>query len=75
MSGVLNMHEKAKALKAAFPHTLPVWTGFTFLGIAYGILMHSDHEIFAFCRICREEGQPSLYHVPRESLALCYHPK
>lgn len=30
-----------KALKAAFPHTLPILAGFTFLGIAYGILMHS----------------------------------
>lgn len=30
-----------KAVKAAFPHTLPVLTGFIFLGIAYGILMDS----------------------------------
>lgn len=29
------------ALKAAFPHTVPVLTGFIFLGIAYGILMNS----------------------------------
>lgn len=35
------LKEKTKALKAAFPHTIPVFTGFTFLGIAYGILMHS----------------------------------
>lgn len=35
------MKEKIKALKAAFPHTIPVFTGFTFLGIAYGILMNS----------------------------------
>ena len=27
------------ALKAAFPHTMPVLTGFIFLGMAYGILM------------------------------------
>ena len=27
------------ALKAAFPHTVPVMTGFVFLGMAYGILM------------------------------------
>ena len=27
------------ALKAAFPHTIPVMTGFLFLGVAYGILM------------------------------------
>jgi len=35
------LKEKSKALKAAFPHTIPVFTGFTFLGIAYGILMNS----------------------------------
>ncbi|MCM8711736.1 AzlC family ABC transporter permease [Clostridium sp. SYSU_GA19001] len=35
------MKEKTLALKAAFPHTIPVFTGFTFLGIAYGILMSS----------------------------------
>ncbi len=35
------MHEKTKALKAAFPHTIPVFTGFLFLSIAYGILMTS----------------------------------
>jgi len=33
--------EKRKALRAAFPHTIPVFTGFIFLGIAYGILMNS----------------------------------
>lgn len=33
--------EKNKALKAAFPHTIPVLTGFLFLSIAYGILMNS----------------------------------
>ena len=35
------MNEKTKALKAAFPHTIPVLTGFIFIGIAYGILMQS----------------------------------
>ena len=29
------------AFKAAFPHTIPVLTGFLFLGMAYGILMSS----------------------------------
>ena len=33
------MNEKIKALKAAFPHTIPILAGFTFLGIAYGFLM------------------------------------
>ena len=29
-----------KALKAAFPHTIPIFTGFWFLGLAYGIYMN-----------------------------------
>lgn len=29
------------ALKAAFPHTIPVLTGFLVLGVAYGILMQT----------------------------------
>ncbi|MGI6145574.1 MAG: branched-chain amino acid ABC transporter permease [Clostridia bacterium] len=35
------MQEKIKALKVAFPYTIPVLIGFTFLGIAFGILMNS----------------------------------
>lgn len=31
---------KMKALKAAFPHTIPIFAGFWFLGLAYGILMN-----------------------------------
>ena len=35
-------HEKHKnALKAAFPHTIPVLTGYLMLGAAYGMLMDS----------------------------------
>lgn len=34
------MKAKMKALKAAFPPTIPVFTGFLFLGIAYGITMN-----------------------------------
>ena len=32
---------KRKALKAAFPHTLPVMAGYLFLGIGFGILLES----------------------------------
>jgi 4-azaleucine resistance transporter AzlC len=35
------MKNKLEALKEAFPHTLPVLAGFSFLGMAYGILMES----------------------------------
>ena len=36
------------ALKAAFPHTIPIMTGFLFLGMAYGILMRTRgfHPLF-----------------------------
>lgn len=36
------MKEKTKALKAAFPHTIPIFAGFVFLGIAYGIYMNTS---------------------------------
>ena len=32
---------KNRALKAAFPHTIPILTGFLFLGMTYGIYMRS----------------------------------
>lgn len=35
------MNAKTAALKAAFPHTIPVLTGYLVLGAAYGILMSS----------------------------------
>lgn len=34
-------HEIRKAFQAAFPHTLPVLTGFLVLGFAYGVLMQT----------------------------------
>lgn len=33
---------KRQALKAAFPHTIPIMTGFLFLGFAYGVYMHTE---------------------------------
>ncbi|RBP64466.1 4-azaleucine resistance transporter AzlC [Alkalibaculum bacchi] len=40
---------KKKALKAAFPHTIPVLMGYLFLGMAFGILVSSSgyHYIWA----------------------------
>jgi len=35
------MSTKRKALKSAFPHTIPVLTGYLVLGTAFGILMNS----------------------------------
>jgi len=35
------LQQKTNALKAAFPRTIPILTGFLFLGFAFGILMNS----------------------------------
>ena len=32
------------ALRAAFPHTIPIFAGFWFLGMAYGIYMHAGRS-------------------------------
>ena len=37
----MKQNEWIKTLKVAFPHSIPVLTGFTVLGLAYGILMQS----------------------------------
>lgn len=36
------------ALKAAFPHTIPIMAGFLFLGIAYGIYMNVSGFSFVY---------------------------
>lgn len=41
--GGFGMSEKGicrKAFKAAFPHTIPIFAGFWFLGMTYGIYMN-----------------------------------
>ena len=37
---VTQKRTRINALKAAFPHTIPIFAGFWFLGLAYGILMN-----------------------------------
>ena len=41
-------HSHRRAFRAAFPHTIPIMTGFLFLGMAYGILMRTRgfHPLF-----------------------------
>lgn len=39
---------KRKALKAAFPQTIPIFTGFYFLGLAYGIYMNASGFSFVY---------------------------
>ncbi|MDF2952216.1 MAG: hypothetical protein K0S18_1799 [Anaerocolumna sp.] len=42
------MNFKRNALKAAFPHTIPVMTGYIVLGAAYGILLSSKGYSFVW---------------------------
>ena len=39
---------KRKAFKAAFPYTIPIFAGFWFLGIAYGIYMNAAGFSFVY---------------------------
>ena len=39
---------KLKALKAAFPYTIPIFAGFWFLGLAYGIYMNASGFSFLY---------------------------
>lgn len=39
---------RLKALKAAFPHTIPIFAGFWFLGMAYGIYMNVSGFSFLY---------------------------
>lgn len=43
-----NGGKTAKALKAAFPKTLPIFAGFLFLGASYGILMNVNGFSFVY---------------------------
>lgn len=39
---------RCKALKAAFPYTIPIFAGFWFLGLAYGIYMNASGFSFVY---------------------------
>ena len=41
-------HPKLRALKAAFPYTLPIFAGFWFIGLAYGIYMNISGFSFVY---------------------------
>ena len=61
MSGDMETNRKTtflSALKAAFPSTIPVLTGFLVLGMAYGVLM-------------QQKGYGVLWSVPMSAIAFC----
>jgi len=42
------LKEKSNALRAAFPHTIPVMMGYLFLGFAFGVLLQSKGYHFGW---------------------------
>ncbi|MEG1999835.1 MAG: AzlC family ABC transporter permease [Evtepia sp.] len=52
------MKEKANAVSAAFPHTIPVLTGFIMIGMVYGVLMQA-------------KGYGLLWSVLMSTIAFC----
>ena len=42
------LNVRKKALFCAFPYTIPIFAGFWFLGIAYGIYMHVSGFSFLY---------------------------
>ncbi|MBC8560834.1 AzlC family ABC transporter permease [Clostridiaceae bacterium NSJ-33] len=69
------MEEKKKALKAAFPHTIPVLTGFIVLGAAYGILMTEAGYSWVWTVLtCTFVFAGSMQFVSVGMLSLGFHP-
>ena len=48
MKNKMKKGKSNSALFAAFPHTLPIMAGFLFLGMSYGIYMHSKGFSFLY---------------------------
>lgn len=66
---------KLKALKAAFRYTIPVMTGYLFLGIAFGILLYSRGYHFGWAilmSVCIYAG--SMQFVAINLLTSCFNP-
>ena len=69
------MNEKLKALKAAFPGTIPVMTGFLFLGMAFGIMLEAKVYGFFWCLLmsgCIYAG--SMQYVAISLLTTAFNP-
>ncbi len=64
-----------RALKAAFPHTIPVLTGFMALGIAYGVLMNTKgYSVFWAVLMSAVAFCGSMQFVAITLLTAAFHP-
>ena len=69
------MNDRIKALKAAFPGTIPVMTGFLFLGMAFGIMLEAKGYGFFWCLLmsgCIYAG--SMQYVAISLLTTAFNP-
>lgn len=74
-SGRLAMKTKRRALKAAFPYTVPIFAGFAFLGLAYGIFMHSKGFSFIWPMLMSMTiFAGSMEFVAADLLCAAFHP-
>lgn len=65
----------ARALRAAFPHTIPIFTGFWFLGMTYGILMKAAGFSFWYpCLMSLTIFAGSMEFVAVDLLLGAFHP-
>jgi hypothetical protein len=61
---------KLKALKAAFPHTIPVLLGYLFMGMAFGILLAAQGFAPANCsEAVRNSGARVVSHADEDAIA------
>ena len=69
------MSKDLKALKAAFPHTIPILAGFLFLGISYGMLMTTEgHPVWFSLLMSLLVFAGSMQFVTIDLLAMAFHP-
>ena len=69
------MTKYRKALKAAFPHTIPILAGFLFLGMSYGMLMTTQgHPVWFSVLLSLLVYAGSMQFVTMELLAMAFHP-
>ena len=68
-------NKKRAALKAAFPHTIPILAGFGFLGMSFGVLMSAQgHPVWLSIVMSAVVYAGSMQFVTIELLAMAFHP-
>ena len=72
---VVFMQQNRAALKAAFPHTIPILAGFGFLGMSFGVLMSTDgHPVWLSMLMSLAIYAGSMQFVTINLLTMAFHP-